>query len=154
MSSFIGRPEDIAKYLWQLDKEKKYEIKEYKEKRSLDANSYMWVLCKELADKLRITKEEVYKKNIKEVGKFEIIPIKKEAVNTFINAWTIKGIGWFCDILGESKIPGYVNLIAYYGTSVYNTYEMGIFIDGIIHECESVGIPTLTKEQVNNLKVS
>ena len=154
MSNFIGRPEDIAKYLWQLDKEKKYEIKEYKEKRSLDANSYMWVLCKELADKLRITKEEVYKKNIKEVGKFEIIPIKKEAVNTFINAWTIKGIGWFCDILGESKIPGYVNIIAYYGTSVYNTYEMGIFIDGIIQECESVGIPTLTEEQIKKLKVA
>ena len=153
MSSFIGKPKEIAEYLWELDINKEYEIKEYHKKRSLDSNAYMWCLCKELADKLHITKEEVYKKNVKEVGKFEIIPIKKEAVNTFINAWSIKGLGWFCDILGESKIEGYMNIIAYYGTSIYNTYEMSLFIDGIIQECESVGIPTLTKEQIEKLKV-
>lgn len=36
----IGYPEEISKYLWQLDKEKLYEIKEYKEKRSLSQNAY------------------------------------------------------------------------------------------------------------------
>lgn len=28
----IGTPEEIAKYLWQLDKEKLYQIDEYKKK--------------------------------------------------------------------------------------------------------------------------
>lgn len=154
MSSFIGKPKEIAQYLWELDKEKKYEIKEYHEKRSLDANAYCWVLCKELADKLNITKEEVYKKNIKETGKFEIIPIKNEAVDTFIRAWSSRGIGWLCDIFGESKIEGYTNVIIYYGSSQFNTKEMTVFLNGIIQECESVGIPTLTEEQIKKLKVA
>lgn len=154
MSSFIGKPKEIAQYLWELDQEKKYEIKEYHEKRSLDANAYCWVLCKELADKLNITKEEVYKKNIKETGKFEIIPIKNEAVDTFIRAWSSRGIGWLCDIFGESKIEGYTNVIIYYGSSQFNTKEMTVFLNGIIQECESVGIPTLTEEQIKKLKVA
>lgn len=154
MSSFIGKPKEIAQYLWELDQEKKYEIKEYHKKRSLDANAYCWVLCKELADKLNITKEEVYKKNIKETGKFEIIPIKNEAVDTFIRAWSSRGIGWLCDIFGESKIEGYTNVIIYYGSSQFNTKEMTVFLNGIIQECESVGIPTLTEEQIKKLKVA
>lgn len=28
----IGTPEKLSQYLWQLDKNKKYEIKEYKKK--------------------------------------------------------------------------------------------------------------------------
>lgn len=154
MSSFIGKPKEISQYLWELDQEKKYEIKEYHEKRSLDANAYCWVLCKELADKLNITKEEVYKKNIKETGKFEIIPIKNEAVDTFIRVWSSRGIGWLCDILGESKIEGYTNIIIYYGSSQFDTKEMAVFLNGIIQECESLGIPTLTEEQIKQLKVA
>lgn len=152
MSNFIGKPEDIAKYLWQLDKNKEYEIKEHHKKRSLDANAYMWVLCQELAEKLRITKEEVYRKNVKELGKFEIIPLKDEAIDTFIKAWETKGLGWLCEIVGKSKLDGYTNLMIYYGTSVYDKKEMGVFLDGIIQECENVGIPTLTKEQIDKLK--
>ena len=63
----IGSPQEISQYLWQLDPNKEYEIKEHKEKRSLDANAYCWILCKKIADKLHITKEEVYRKNIKEM---------------------------------------------------------------------------------------
>jgi hypothetical protein len=112
----------------------------------------MWVLCQELAEKLRITKEEVYRKNVKELGKFEIIPLKDEAIDTFVKAWETKGLGWLCEIVGKSKLDGYTNLMIYYGTSVYDKREMAIFLDGIIQECENVGIPTLTKEQIDKLK--
>ena len=50
----IGTPEELSRYLWQLDKNKKYEIKEYKEKRSLNSNSYAWKLITELGNVLRI----------------------------------------------------------------------------------------------------
>lgn len=154
MSNYIGTPKEISQYLWNLDQNKQYEIKEYYKKRTLDANSYCWVLCKEIADKLHISKEEVYKKNIKDMGKFEIIPIKNEALNTFINAWTSKGIGWLCEVLRESKIEGYTTIIVYYGSSVYDTKEMSILIDGVVQECTNLGIPTITGEELNKLKGS
>ena len=149
----IGTPKELSQYLWNLDQEKQYEIKEYHKKRSLDANAYCWVLCKEIADKLHITKEEVYRKNIKDMGKFEIIPIRDEAVDTFISAWTSKGIGWICEVLSKSKIDGYKNIIAYYGTSVYDSKEMSIFIDGIVQEAKQLGIETLTPDELAKLGV-
>lgn len=148
----IGTPEELSRYLWNLDKEKKYEIKEHKEKRSLDANGYCWVLCKKIADKLHITKEEIYKKNIKEVGKYEVIPIRNDAIETFVNAWTGKGIGWICEILSKSKIDGYTNLIAYYGSSIYDSKEMSLLLDGIVQEAQNLGIETLTPDELANLK--
>lgn len=148
----VGTPEEISKHLWQLDKDKQYELKEYKRKRSLDANSYCWVLCKKIADALRITKEEVYRKAINEVGKFEILPIKDEAVNTFKIAWSSKGIGWICEVFNKSKLDGYTNVIAYYGSSIYNTKEMSILIDNIVQEAKHLGIETLTPDEIASLK--
>ncbi len=150
----IGTPKEISMYLWQLDKDKQYELKEYKKRRTLDANSYCWVLCKSIADELRITKEEVYRKAISEVGKFEILPIKDEAVDTFINAWTSKGIGWVCEIFNKSKLDGYINVIAYYGSSIYNTKEMAILIDYIVQEAKDLKIETMTPDELLNLKNS
>lgn len=147
----IGTPEEISKYLWQLDKDKQYEIKEYKKKRSLDANSYCWVLCKKIADKLKITKEEVYIKAIHEVGTFEILPIRDEAVDIFIKAWSSKGIGWLCEVLNKSKLDGYTNLIAYYGSSIYDTKEMSILIDNIVQEAKQLEIETMTPRELEEL---
>ena len=152
MNKYIGTPKQISQYLWELDENKKYQLSEYKEKRSLDSNAYAWVLIGKIANKLHISKEEVYKKNIKEMGKYEILPIKNEAVETFINAWSIKGVGWMCEILSESKIENYTNVIAYYGSSIYDTKEMSIFIDGIVQEAKQLDIETKTPEQIEELK--
>lgn len=128
-------------------------IVKHKEKRSLDANAYCWVLCGKIAEKLNITKEEVYRKAINEVGKYEIVPIKDEAVDTFIKAWSIKGIGWICEKLNKSKINGYTNIIVYYGSSIYNTKEMSTLIDNIVQEAKGLEIETLTPNQLAELKV-
>ena len=44
------------------------EIKEHREKRSLDANAYFWVLVDRLAEKLRIPKTDIYRRYIREIG--------------------------------------------------------------------------------------
>ena len=43
------------------------EVKEYRQKRSLDANAYAWKLMDELAQAIGSTKEEVYKRAVREV---------------------------------------------------------------------------------------
>lgn len=128
------------------------EIVKHREKRSLDANAYCWVLCKKIADVLRTTKEEIYVKAIHEVGTFEILPIRDEAVDTFIKAWSLKGIGWICEVLNKSKIDGYTNVIAYYGSSIYDTKEMSVLIDNIVQEAKQLEIETMNPRELEQLK--
>lgn len=131
----------------------KIDIKKYRENRSLNANAYAWVLIDKIAKKLNTTKEEIYREVIKRVGVFEILPIKEIAVETFCRRWQSKGLGWVCDNLGACKtLKGYVNIVAYYGTSTYDTKEMSRFIDEVVAEAKSQNIQTETPEQIENLK--
>ncbi len=128
------------------------ELKEHREKRSLDANAYAWVLLGKLAAKLNIPKEEVYRQIIRDVGdNYEILPIRDEAVDKWISAWEEKGIGWCCDVLGKSKLGGYTNVIAYYGSSTYDSKQMSNFISLIVQECEEQDIETATPRELSLL---
>jgi hypothetical protein len=70
------------------------EIKKYKPRRSLDANAYAWVLIDKLAAALRITKEEVYRQAIREIGGVSFTGcFLDEAVDTLCDCWQRKGIG-------------------------------------------------------------
>lgn len=144
----------ILKAFDGVDKEKEFtiNIKEYRKKRTLSQNAYLWVLLDEIGKKLRLNKEQVYKSYIKDYGIFEVLPIKNEAVDRFTNNWAKNGLGWFTQELGKSKLDGYTNLIAYYGTSTYNTQELNRVLDAIIEECKELGIQTLTKEEISLLQ--
>jgi hypothetical protein len=129
------------------------EMKPYREKRSNEANSYFWVLCGQLAAKLRQKKEDVYRELIRDIGdNFEILPIRNEAVEKFITNWGRdsdgrKKLGWICDILGDSKIAGYTNVCAYYGSSTYTSTQMSVLIDNVIFACKEQGIDTITPNE-------
>ena len=128
------------------------EIKKQKDKRSNDANAYCWVLLDKIAEKLKNTKENIYREIIKRVGVFEILPIKNEAVTNFMKRWQSKGIGWVCEILGASpKLDGYTKVIAYYGTSTYSKKEMARFIDEVIEEAKKLEIETKTPNEIAEL---
>lgn len=146
----VGTIEQIIQYLFQQDKTKKYEVKEYKEKRSLDANAYAWVLLGKLQDKLHIPKEEIYRDAIRNIGSYEVIPIKNEAVDKFRQAWGKKGLGWITETT-KSKLNGYTNVLTYYGSSIYDKKEMTRFIEQIIQECEQLDIETKSKAEIDSL---
>lgn len=147
----IGTPEELLKHLWGLDKNKKYKIEEYKEKRSLNANSYCWALIGKIADVVGNTKEEVYRECIKHKGIYRIITIDSKAAPTFIKLWNDKGLGWICET-SETKIAGLIDVVAYYGSSSYNTKQMASFIDYIVQEAKELGIETLPPDEIERLK--
>ncbi len=125
---------------------------EIKKFRSIDANAYMWVLCDKIAEAVKSSKEEVYKEIIQRVGVFEIVPIKKEAVEKWVKNWKARGIGWLCVTAGESKIDGYENIICYYGSSTYDPKEMARLVDEVISECQNLKIETLPPSEIELLK--
>ena len=121
------------------------------DKRSNNANAYFWMLLGELQKKLRIPKEELYRKYIRECGIYQVIPVRDDAVDRFINdVWAKNGLGWVCDTTA-SKIEGYTNVVAYYGTSVYTSDEMAVLLDQVVQDCIEQGIPTKPKEEIDAL---
>ena len=145
-----GNALEIITWLYQQDRVKKFDIEEHKEKRSLNANSYCWLLCTKIADKLTngfnpLTKEDVYVKMLKSYGQSLKIPVVK---NT-------KPDGYFkyYDYDGRSVLNGKVAdwYIVYKGSSEYNSYEMSVLINGIVHECQNLGIETKSKEEIKSL---
>ena len=142
-----------SRYLQRLEtfKEKELElnIKEYKEVRNNQANSYMWVILQEMADILKTTKEDLYKKYIKEKGLFRIIKVNNNAVNTMTKIWNDRGLGWFTDIANQGEDD--TELILYYGTSSYDTKQMSVFISYICEDAKELGIDTTTLEEQQRL---
>lgn len=128
------------------------EIKEHREKRSLDANAYCWVLIDKLAKATRIPKTEIYRKAIKEIGGVsDTVCVQQKAADRLCSGWECNGIGWFSE-RSESRLSGCVNVTLYYGSSVYDTAQMSRLIDCIVEDCKAVGIETLTPDKLSAIK--
>ena len=145
--------EDLGKAMNLLRNRKRclydMEVKEHRQKRSLDANAYAWVLINKIADALRITPVEIYRQAIQNVGgNYEVIPIKEEAAEHFKQVWEAKGLGWPCVDMGKSKLDGYRNMRAYYGSSTYDTRQMSQLIDILVQDCQALDIETMTPEKL------
>ena len=142
----VGKPEDLLKWLYNQDKDKIFEIKEHKDKRSLSQNAYAWKLIMELGNVLRKSKEEVYLQMLKDYGQSEIVSI--------LSSINPKGYFKYYESVGTGIVNDkeFTHYKIYKGSSEFDRREMSIFIDGIIHECHQLGINTLTKEEILKLK--
>ena len=140
---------DARKFVGEM-KNKRYEveIKEYRQKRSLDANAYFWTLLDKLAEVLREPKEEIYRGYIKDIGgNSEIVCVLDGAVENLRKGWERNGLGWQTDVM-PSKIKGCTNVVLYYGSSTYDTKQMSRLIDLIIQDCKGCGIEVLPPERL------
>lgn len=138
----IGKAIQIIQWLYNQDKDKLFEIKEKREKRSLSQNAYAWKLIMELGNELKKSKEEIYLQMLKDYGQSEIVCVLSE----------VNPIGYFkyYEKIGKRVISNkeFTLYKIFKGSSEFNSKEMSIFIDGIIQECKNVGIETMTPEQV------
>ena len=141
-----GNALKLISYLYNQDKDKIFKIKEYKEKRSLNANNYAWKLITEIGNILRKSKEEVYLQMLKDYGQSEIVSV--------LSSINPQGYFKYYEEAGRTLLNGkeFVHYKIYKGTSEYDTKEMSIFIDGVVQEAEQLGIETKTPLQLEELK--
>lgn len=143
----IGNAEQIIKFLFNQDREKIFEIKEHKEKRTLNQNAYCWKLINEMGNKLNKSKEEVYKEMLKDYGQCEVVSMLSTiSPNGYFKYYEEIGTG----IVNNKE---FIHYKIFKGSSEYDTKEMKIFIDGIIQECKQLGIETLTPEQIASMEL-
>ncbi len=156
----INETQEVKSCFDKLHKAEKISIKisEYREKRSLDANAYMWVLCTKLAeerskDGVKVTKEDVYREEIKDLGiyrDYNDLPLPE--AKTLQTAWEMLGTGWVTEQVDFGPDGKNVTIRCYYGSSQYNTKQMSRLIDNIVQDCQAIGIETKTPEEIENLK--
>lgn len=144
----------LSSLISSLDDNKTYavEVKQHKKQRSLDANAYCWVLIDKLSEKLNVSKTEIYRQAIKEIGgNSETVCVPTKAVNKLCEGWKHSGLGWQVETL-ESKLKGCTNVVLYYGSSSYDTKQMSMLIDNIVQDCKALGIETMTPRELQALK--
>jgi hypothetical protein len=129
------------------------EIKQHRKIRSLDANSYAWVLMTKIGDCMRppIRKDDVYIEMLKRYGQREkqLLSVVSEAADMIYRATKNH-----CCEVGESELNGktFKHFAILIGSSEYDTKEMSIFIDGIVQDAKELDIETMTKEELESLK--
>lgn len=145
----VGKANKLITYLvgqLEINKDKEFEIKEYKPKRSRNANNYAWNLITKIADVLRLDKEEVYLDMLKHYGQSEMVSVLSEI--------DVKGYFKYYEKVGETVLNGkeFSHYKIFKGSSEYTTSEMNIFISGIVQEAEQLDIETLTPIEIEKLK--
>lgn len=129
------------------------ELKPYRAKRSLNANSYFHALCDQLAKAQNPPMTPARMKNelIARYGQKEIIdevpvviktnlPIEVMLENETLHTWPAKG--------GDQNTTYYY---VFRGSSTYDTKEMSVLIDGTIEECKLYGIDTKTDRELEEM---
>lgn len=121
----------------------------HRNKRSLDANAYCWVILQKIAEVLHQDKWNVYLEMLGKYGVFTHIIVKPNVVDKVKEEWrTVKE-------LGEVSVNGMtgIQLQCYFGSSTYNTKEMSVLIDGIVYEAKELGIETLPPDELERMKI-
>lgn len=141
----IGTKNDCIKYMLNLDDKKQYEVKEYHEKRSLNANNYYWKLENELADKLGIDNELLHFILLQKYGQFDVV-----SVVATINVKPY--FKYYCEA-GESNLNGklFKHYKVFKGSSEMDKREMSRLINGLVEDCKEQGIETKSEAEIKSL---
>lgn len=122
--------------------------KKYRQKRSLDANAYAWVIISKIAEKVESSKEDVYEEMLQRYGCFYqdeegyiTITVKAE-----VDMSKIEGHWKFLKTNGK-----FTSYLMIKGTSEYDTLEMSKFIDGVVYEAKQLGIETLSPAELERM---
>lgn len=141
----IGSPKKLINWLYEKSPDKVYEVNEVKDKRSLNANSYLWKLCTLIAEKLNTSKEEVYLEELKRYGISLIIPVEIDTTpNGYFKYYEYVQNG----ILNGKECSWYK---VFKGSSEYNTYEMSVLLNGVVADAKDLDIPTLDDFKLGEL---
>ena len=142
----IGKVKELIPKMLQLDETKEYEVKEYKHKRSLNANAYYWVLVNKIADALNQSKEFIHLCMLKQYGQRYVLCVHYDTpIENLVKYYEQDGVRKQGDRLFKTYN-------VYLPSSEMNTYEMSKLIDGTVEEAQSMGIETMTPDEIAHLK--
>lgn len=156
--SFVTKQMDIADEFLRNMKDGEYtvEIKRKSSRRSLDANSYHYVLCDKIAKALGTTSQEVHNLLLADYG---VLLTDEEGKPVFVLRKDddqylrmtdnhLKPTGATEDRKGTT----YRWYACLKPSRLYDTREMAALIEGTITEAKALGIETMTPNEIKQLE--
>lgn len=126
-----------------------FDLKKHRDKRSLTANNFAWVLIDKIAAEMHLRKTEVYLNEIKEIGGITTcVAVRDDIVDEYIEAWKRGHIGrdaWV--VPSREDKPGWSVVKIRLGSSDFDTDQMHTLISNLIQQAEELGIPTISPEE-------
>ena len=122
-------------------------LKKHREHRSLDANGMLWGCLKDIAEATQTDKWQVYLDMLKHYGQFTYVLVKPTAVDRMKQIWRETEVVGEIDVHGNKS----VQLLCYYGSSMYDTKEFSILLDGVLREMENLGLPKPPSKEMQRL---
>lgn len=150
MDKLTGKPSELIFWLKTTDENQLFDLLPHKEvkKRSLSANNYFHALCSNIAEKLRISQNEVHNQMIARYGYPEFLDDKIVyfIMPDSIDVNKLEGVHLKATSNTQVLDNGDLNrvYIVMRGSHTYNSVEMARLIDGVISEAVELGIPTIT----------
>ena len=132
-------------------KDVEVEVKEYRAKRSLTANSYLWLLLDKTASALGEDKETIYLDFVRRTGPFKDFILTEDEAKTFSVAWEKLGTGWPTEQVDYAPDGDHVVIRAYYGSSTYNTKQMTRLLEKVKETCKDMGIEVRPQEEIDSM---
>lgn len=117
-------------------KDKTVEFKEYRKRRSLDANAMLWACLGDMAAALRTDKWSVYLLMLRRYGKYTYICVPAGAVELIKRQWRESEVVGDIDINGRPA----KQMLCYYGSSTYDAQQFSVLLDGVIGEMKEMGL--------------
>lgn len=117
--------------------------------KSLTANAYMWQLCGKMAKAIGVTKDDVYKEAVREVGAYIEMVVRSEEADKAAELWETNGIGWFAEPYHKGE--GTMVLRFYQGSSVYDGEQMNRLINHVVDEAKHLGIDVISTTEKERL---
>lgn len=141
------------------DKPLRITAKQWREKRSLDANAYYWVLLSKLAESLKISKPRAHNLMLRRYGQNMVIdgsgayfriPDTERAEEMALEASEYH-IRPTSQVISGNDGVNYRTYVMLLGSSSYDTAQMSHLIDGLVEECKQMGIETATPEELERM---
>jgi hypothetical protein len=108
-------------------------------------------MCDRLAEKLRMSKTDIYRSYVKEIGgNNDVVCCINKAVPALREAWEARGTGWITET-EDSKLDGCTNVRLYYGSSTYDKEQMSRLIELAKQDCIENDIPTWDEDELQRL---
>ena len=135
------------------DKELNIEIKEHREKRSLNANASCQVVVDKIAEIQGVSHSEIHNHLISEYG-FMDEDIKNIILDDNIPWQKLDNIHLRPTAITKVLDNGRLYRVYYVmrGSHTYDTKEMSRLIDGTVSEAKELGIETMTPNEIERMK--
>ena len=162
MAEITGNALTIVSFLMGegIDKQQLWDLNIHKEKRSLNQNSYYWVLLEKIAVKSHEPKAKLHNVNLRHLGLVQrvadkpvyiLLPDTDKAEEDTLNAET-----YHLAPRSETKIGTDGKTYRWYvmlrGSSDYNVEEMSALVDLAVQDAKAQGIDVITPAELEHMR--